>query len=145
MGLLTVDGEDPGQLTPQPGLDGLAALVDRVRDAGVPVQLTVAGEPRLVPPGVDLTAYRVIQEALTNTVKHATGATATVLVEYHPDHLRVDVTDTGGCGPQPAAAGTGRGLVGLRERVAVYGGKLRAGPRPTGGYRITATIPADTA
>jgi signal transduction histidine kinase len=120
-------------------------LVDRVRDAGVPVQLTVAGEPRLVPPGVDLTAYRVIQEALTNTVKHATGATATVLVEYHPDHLRVDVTDTGGCGPQPAAAGTGRGLVGLRERVAVYGGKLRAGPRPTGGYRITATIPADTA
>jgi signal transduction histidine kinase len=145
MGLLAVDGEDPGQLAPQPGLDGLAALVDRVREAGVPVQLTVVGEPRPVPPGVDLTAYRVIQEALTNTVKHATGATATVLVEYHPDHLRVDVTDTGGQDARPAPAGTGRGLVGLRERVAVYGGKLRAGPRPTGGYRITATIPADTA
>jgi signal transduction histidine kinase len=144
MGLLSVDGEAPGQLAPQPGLDGLAALVDRVCDAGVPVRLTVVGEPRPVPPGVGLTAYRVIQEALTNTVKHATGAAATVLVEYRADDLRVEVTDTGGRVGQPAAAGTGRGLVGLRERVAVYGGTLRAGLRPTGGYRVTATIPADT-
>jgi signal transduction histidine kinase len=90
--------------------------------------------------GVELTAYRVVQEALTNTVKHASGATASVLLGYEADHLRVEVTDTGGT-PAPSAAGNRRGLIGLRERLALYGGTLDAGPRVQGGYRVTAQIP----
>lgn len=144
MGLLTMDGPDPAgtvDLAPQPGLDRLEALVGRVRDTGVPVAVTVLGEVRPVPSGVELTAYRVIQEALTNMVKHAVGAVATVTVEYAPDRLRVEVTDTGGTPGPAAGTGAGHGLVGLRERVAVYGGSLHAGHRPAGGYRVTALIP----
>jgi signal transduction histidine kinase len=148
MGLLTMDdGPDPATaagLTPQPGLDRLAALVQRVRDTGIAVELTVAGPPRPLLPGVELAAYRVVQEALTNTVKHAMSATATVLVEYRPDRLRIEVTDTGGVAGVPATAGGGHGLIGLRERLAVYGGTLHAGPRLRGGYRVTAEIPLET-
>jgi signal transduction histidine kinase len=148
MGLLTMDGDgprpaDPTGLTPQPGLDRLEALVQRVRDTGTPVELTVAGRPRPLLPGVELTAYRVVQEALTNTVKHAAGATATVLVEYGTDQLRVEVADTGGTPGPSAAAGNGRGLIGLRERLAVYGGSLHAGRRLTGGYRVSALLPLE--
>ncbi|MEU4220746.1 histidine kinase [Actinoplanes sp. NPDC026623] len=148
MGLLTMDsgGPDPAgaaELTPQPGLDRLDALVDRVRDSGLPVELTRSGPPRPVPSGVELAAYRVVQEALTNTVKHAVGASATVAVEYGTDRLRVLVTDTGGEPRTPAAAGAGRGLIGLRERLAVYGGTLRAGRRLGGGYRVDAQIPLE--
>jgi signal transduction histidine kinase len=147
MGLLTMDdGPDSATaagLTPQPGLDRLAALVQRVRDTGIPVELTVAGTPRPLLPGVELAAYRVVQEALTNTVKHATSATATVLVEYHPDRLTIEVTDTGGAAGVPATAGGGHGLIGLRERLAVYGGTLQAGRRLRGGYRVTAEIPLE--
>ncbi len=101
MGLLAVDTDAPepagtADLTPQPGLDRLAALIGRVRETGLPVELTVTGERRAVPSGVELAAYRVVQEALTNTVKHATGATATVLVEYGAEQLRVEA-------PTPAA------------------------------------------
>ncbi|WP_117210527.1 sensor histidine kinase [Allorhizocola rhizosphaerae] len=145
MGLLTMDGSDPEGLAPQPGLDRLEALVQRVRDTGMPVELTVAGQPRPLLPGVELTAYRVVQEALTNTVKHAAGASASVLIEYGDDRLRVEATDTGG-GPAVSAAsgnGNGRGLLGLRERLAVYGGTLHAGPRLTGGYRVAAMIPLE--
>ena len=158
MGLLTMDtgagtsaaaGAEQGferaeseGLAPQPGLDRLEALVGRVRGAGVPVELTVSGAPRPLSPGVELAAYRVVQEALTNTVKHASGADARVRVSYGDDELHVEVTDTGGR-PGPAAAnGNGRGLIGLRERLAVYGGTLRNGPRPLGGYRVQALIPA---
>ncbi|MGI5152063.1 sensor histidine kinase [Plantactinospora sp. CA-294935] len=148
MGLLTMDsdGGDPagtGGLTPQPGLDRLEALVQRVRDAGTAVELTVSGQPRPLLPGIELTAYRVVQEALTNTVKHATGATATVLVEYGTEQLRVEATDTGGTPGVAAGTGNGHGLIGLRERLAVYGGTLRAGPRLRGGYRVTARIPLE--
>jgi signal transduction histidine kinase len=142
MGLLAVAADTPGDLTPQPGLDELEALVARVRDTGVPVELTVAGQRRPLPSGVELAAYRVVQEALTNTVKHAAGASAAVTVDYAADHLRVEVTDTGG-EPGPAAAGGGRGLIGLRERLAVYGATLRSGPRLLGGYRVTALIPLE--
>lgn len=148
MGLLTMDSDSPepaagADLTPQPGLDRLEALVQRVRDTGVPVELTVAGKPRPVPPGVELAAYRVVQEALTNTVKHAAGARATVVVEYTADRLRIEVTDTGGKPGASAATGNGRGLIGLRERLAVYGGTLQTGHRLTGGYRVTAQIPLE--
>lgn len=149
MGLLTMDSEGPApaattDLVPQPGLSRLEALVQRVRDTGIPVELTVAGQPRPLLPGIELTAYRVVQEALTNTVKHAVGATATALVEYGTDHLRVEVVDTGGTPDPSAATGNGRGLIGLRERLAVYGGTLHAGRRLTGGYRISAQIPLET-
>ncbi|WP_234363128.1 sensor histidine kinase [Streptomyces formicae] len=155
MGLLTMADEDPEaddsadpvgttavDLAPQPGLDQLASLVGRVRDAGLPVGLTVKGLPRPLPPGLELAAYRVVQEALTNTVKHAVGASAAVTVDYGPELLRVEVTDTGG---RPGAgAGSGRGLIGLRERLAVHDGTLDSGRRLTGGYRVEARIPLET-
>ncbi|AXG78924.1 sensor histidine kinase [Streptomyces paludis] len=156
MGLLTMGSGDGGtdgaadpadeaaELAPQPGLDQLEALVGRVREAGLEVGLTVTGPPREIPPGVGLAAYRVVQEALTNTVKHAVGATATVTVSYAADALRVDVTDTGGRPGAGAATGNGRGLIGLRERLAVYGGTLHAGRRVTRGYRVEALIPLET-
>ncbi|MFF0013809.1 sensor histidine kinase [Streptomyces sp. NPDC005374] len=133
-----------GELAPQPGLDQLDALLGRVRDTGLPVDLTVTGRPRPLPPGLELAAYRVVQEALTNTVKHAFGATAVVRVEHGPELLRVEVTDTGGRPGAGAAAGSGRGLIGLRERLAVYDGTLHAGRRLTGGYRVEALIPLET-
>ncbi|MFJ9694771.1 sensor histidine kinase [Kitasatospora sp. NPDC101183] len=149
MGLLTIDSEtaeDPAagaDLSPQPGLDRLDALLDGVRRAGLPVALTVRGEPRPVPSGVGLAAYRVVQEALTNTVKHAGGAEAAVTVEYAPDRLRVEVVDSGGRRTGAASTGNGRGLLGLRERLAVYGGTLHTGPRTRGGYRVKALIPLE--
>lgn len=154
MGLLTPDSEDRGTeqeeetdshagLAPQPGLEQLDTLVGRVRDAGLPVALTVSGPPRPLPPGVELTAYRVVQEALTNTVKHASGATAAVTVDYGPERLRVEVTDTGGHRGGGALAGNGRGLIGLRERLAVYEGTLNTGRRLNGGYRVEALIPLE--
>lgn len=150
MGLLTIDSESADNpaagagLSPQPGLGRLETLVHGVRQAGLPVELTVRGERRAVPPGVELAAYRVVQEALTNTVKHAGGAHAAVTVEYAPDRLLVEVTDTGGRPTGAAATGNGRGLLGLRERLAVYGGTLHTDPRPRGGYRVKALIPLES-
>ncbi|MFE6160158.1 sensor histidine kinase [Streptomyces sp. NPDC056486] len=156
MGLLTMDGEgeppggaeDPGgtadELAPQPGLDQLDKLVGRVRDAGLPVDLTVTGPPCEIPPGIELAVYRVVQEALTNTVKHASGATASVTLERRPDRLRVAIADTGGRPGEGAVTGNGRGLIGLRERLAVYDGTLHTGRRLTGGYRVEALIPLET-
>ncbi|MGP4011877.1 sensor histidine kinase [Streptomyces sp. 4N124] len=144
MGLLTMaaDGSPENvDLAPQPGLGRLPELVDRVRGTGVPVELTVTGTPCELPAGVDLAAYRVVQEGLTNAVKHASGASVTVAVEYAPGELRVDVQDSGGV-PTPAE-GNGRGLIGLRERLAVYGGTLHNGRRPRGGYRVRAVIPVE--
>ncbi|MCO6009649.1 histidine kinase [Actinoallomurus purpureus] len=143
MGLLTMD-EAPADLTPQPGLNRLDALIGGVRHAGMTVELTVTGHQRPVPPGVELAAYRVVQEALTNTVKHASGATAGVVVDYAADHLRVEVTDTGGRPSTALSPGRGRGLIGLRERLALYGGTIDAGPRPSGGYRVKALMPLET-
>jgi signal transduction histidine kinase len=155
MGLLTArtDGRGPDRtdaaandldqadLAPQPGLDQLGALVGRVRDTGVPVTLTVTGNPRPLPPGIGLAAYRTVQEALTNTVKHAVGASAEIIVGYEPQALRLEIADSGGTAGPSAATGNGRGLIGLRERLAVYGGSLDAGRRPTGGFRVRAVIP----
>lgn len=150
MGLLGRDSDhaEPGDadLTPQPGLDRLQALVARVRDAGLPVELDITGPVRSLLPGVELAAYRVVQEALTNTMKHASGATATVSVDYGAEKMRVEIVDTGGASKavaDTAGIGDGRGLVGLRERLAVYGGSLQAGRRLTGGYRVEAVIPVE--
>ncbi|MGW7664860.1 sensor histidine kinase [Streptomyces sp. NPDC054756] len=145
MGLLTMDGDadpaaDPG-LAPQPGLDQLDVLVDRVRATGVPVELTVTGTPAPLAAGPGLAVYRVVQEALTNVVKHAVGARVTVSVGHTPEAVRVEVSDTGGTPAAPAGPGGGRGLLGLRERLAVYGGTLEAGPRPTRGFRVRAVLP----
>ncbi|WP_042377228.1 sensor histidine kinase [Streptacidiphilus melanogenes] len=149
MGLLTMEGsaapdaEQQPELAPQPGLDGLDALVERIRLTGIRIDLTVSGERRALPPGVELTAYRVVQEALTNMVKHATGADALVQVDYGPRELSVDVANTEGRPGEAAATGGGKGLLGLRERLALYGGTLHTGPRLTGGYRVKALIPLD--
>ncbi|MEU6846594.1 histidine kinase [Streptomyces sp. NPDC046716] len=146
MGLLTMNAEGPdpagtADLAPQPGLERIPELVAGVRDTGLDVTLTSTGQAAHVPSGMGLAAYRIVQEALTNTVKHARGATATVRVDHTPDTLRIEIADTGGAADASAATGNGHGLIGLRERLAVYGGTLNAGPRPAGGYRVEALIP----
>lgn len=148
MGLLTMNAEGPdpaatADLAPQPGLDRLPELAAGVRDTGLSVTLNITGQPHAVPSGVGLAAYRIVQEALTNTVKHASGAAATVTVDHAPDALHIEVTDTGGSTLSAASTGNGHGLIGLRERLAVYGGTLHTGPRPGGGYHLEAVIPLD--
>ncbi|MFD9487324.1 sensor histidine kinase [Streptomyces sp. NPDC059991] len=141
-------------LSPQPSISRLGPLVDRIAFAGLPVEMRVSGEPRPLPTGIDVTAYRIIQEGLTNALKHGDGAKAEVTVRYADHYLRVEVLNTGpsvlaGGAPAPKepgrgpADGTGRGLLGLRERVAVYGGDLDARRRLGGGYRVRARIPLD--
>ncbi|MBB4694001.1 signal transduction histidine kinase [Actinoplanes abujensis] len=145
MGLLSTPVLEGGPEAPQPGIEGLPALVGRMRDAGVPVLLTVVGDERPIAPGIGLTAYRVVQEALTNMVRHAPGATAMVLVEYTGDALRIEVANTEPTGPAASGPTGGRGLIGLRERLTVYGGSLRAEARPGEGYLVEALIPLETA
>jgi signal transduction histidine kinase len=128
-------------LEPQPGLGQLDALTERVRSAGTPVDVTVSLPRDPLPPGVDLAAYRVVQEALTNTIRHAPGAEASVTIGHADNCLDIEVTDTGAVRGAPSTDGNGRGLIGLRERLAVYEGDLTAGPTLAGGYRITARIP----
>ncbi|MDX6554570.1 MAG: hypothetical protein QOD86_765 [Miltoncostaeaceae bacterium] len=139
VGLLREDGPDL-PLAPQPGLGRLVALVGQVRDAGLPVELAVEGAPVGVPPGVDLSAFRIVQEALTNALKHAGPARARVLLRYEPDGIWLDVSDdgTGGAG---GADGMGHGLAGIRERVALFGGDMDAGPREGGGFAVRARLP----
>ncbi|MEU7576309.1 histidine kinase [Streptomyces sp. NPDC041068] len=142
MGLLAApDDERPDGLEPQPGLAQLDALVARVRAAGTAVGIDVSLPPDPLPPGVDLAAYRVVQEALTNTIKHARGARAFVTIGCIGDCLEIEVTDTGGGEGAPPVEGNGRGHMGLRERLAVYQGELTAGPTGAGGYRVRARIP----
>jgi signal transduction histidine kinase len=135
-------GEPEAVLVPQPGLGQVGALVDRVRAAGLPAELVIEGA-RDLPPGVDLAAYRVVQEALTNVLKHAGGARAVIRLVYSERELVITVTDDGGpAGYGPRGTG-GRGLIGLRERLGLYGGELDAGPRPGGGWRVRASIPLE--
>ncbi|MFH0177068.1 sensor histidine kinase [Streptomyces cacaoi] len=146
MGLLLMNSGDDieaasADTAPPAGLDQVEELVGRVRASGLPVELTVTGVRRHVPAGIDLAAYRVVQEALTNTMKHATGARAAVTIAYGEADLGVEVTDTGGTPSARAATGDGHGLLGLRERLDVYGATLRNGPAPDGGYRVAALIP----
>jgi signal transduction histidine kinase len=140
------DGARAGQdLRPQPGLGQLRPLVDRVAAAGLPVQLHVGDVPPGIPPGPDLAAFRVVQEALTNVIKHAGKPQTSVSVDYCDGDLLVEVADTGPpiAATGPTLPGTGRGLLGLRERMALYGGELAAGRGPDGGWLVRARIPAD--
>jgi signal transduction histidine kinase len=131
-------------LAPVPGLAALSDVAARVREAGVPVDVVVRGERPAIPTGVDLAAYRIAQEALTNVLKHAGRARASVVVEYGLDAVHVEVTDDGRGAAAPVvstvANGSGQGLVGMRERAALYDGSVEAGPRPGGGYRVAATL-----
>ncbi|MDG4819759.1 sensor histidine kinase [Micromonospora sp. WMMD956] len=140
--VLRTDAEPAADLAPQPGLAGIGPLVEQVREAGLPVTLRVEGEPGPLEEGVALTVYRIVQEALTNALKHAGEATAVVRLTFGAAYLAVEVTDTGR-GPTPGAVRIGHGLVGMRERVGLYGGTLRAGARPGGGYRVYARIPVE--
>jgi signal transduction histidine kinase len=133
-------GEDEPATTPQPGLDRLDALVEQVRAAGLRVDLRVEGEPTQLPAGVDLSAYRIVQEALTNTLKHAGRADAEVIVRFEPSAVEVEVLDNGS-GPSTHPNGFGHGLVGMRERVALYGGSLEAGSRNGHGFVVRARLP----
>jgi signal transduction histidine kinase len=138
LGMLRTDDEEVA-LAPQPSLAHLDALVKHVRDAGLPVEVRVEGRPRDLAPGIDLSAYRIVQEALTNALKHAGRAQAVVLVRYGDDLLELEVVDTGAGGAN--GGGSGHGLAGMRERVAVFGGELESGPRGDGGYAVRATLP----
>jgi signal transduction histidine kinase len=138
-GVLRADGERPS-LAPQPGLDQLDRLVAETQGAGQPVEVVVEGTAVPLSPGLGLAAYRIVQEAVTNVRKHAPGGQVTVRLRYGEADLDVWVEDTGGPPGDPADAG-GLGLVGMRERVALYGGTLEAGPRPGGGFRVRARLP----
>jgi signal transduction histidine kinase len=138
--LLGVAGDGSAALAPQPGLPHLEALVDQVRAAGLTVELALEGETRDVPAGVELSAYRVIQEALTNTLRHAFASRVWVFVRRRAGELEVEVLDDG-VGPPTLAAADGRGLVGMRERVSLFGGELVTGARPEGGFRVRARFP----
>jgi signal transduction histidine kinase len=165
VGLLRQPDQLSPALSPAPGLGDLAHLVEQVRAAGVPVELDLRGQPASLPPGVELSLYRIVQEALTNVVKHAGPASARVRISFEQSAVEIAVTDNGR-GATSAGAGNGahsdrltplsssideapgnelvhHGIIGMRERVALFGGSLTAGPGPGGGFRVTAHLPLD--
>jgi signal transduction histidine kinase len=132
------DGEE-AELLPQPGLDSLDTLLAEIGRAGLPVELHVDGKPFALPRGIDLSAYRIVQEGLTNALKHAHASEADVTVRYRPDELEIEVRDNGwGSGKSD---GLGHGLIGVRERVKIYGGKMTAGKPPEGGFVLSTRLP----
>jgi signal transduction histidine kinase len=130
---------DEAELLPQPGLDGLDSLLDEIGRAGLPVELHVDGKPFPLPRGVDLSAYRIVQEGLTNALKHAHASDADVTVRYRPDELEIEVRDNGHGGA--TSDGLGQGLIGVRERVKIYGGKMSAGAAIEGGFVLSTRLP----
>lgn len=139
LGAMRHDEDDGLDLTPQPGLDMLPGLLADVRAAGLDVQLVVDGEPRPLPRGLDLSAYRILQEGLTNVLKHADAQVATVRIRYGPTQVELEVCDDGR-GPT-GSDGLGHGLVGIGERVKIYGGELTAGPTDGGGFALHVRLP----
>ncbi len=136
--------EDPVDFIPQPGLGQLGSLVERMGNAGLAVDLQIHGDRGPVPPGVDISAYRIVQEALTNVLKHAETDQARVQVRDADGVVEIEVTDSGtGPARTPAEPAPGHGLTGMRERVALYGGTLDAGPSPGGGWRLLARLPKE--
>ncbi|WP_433349912.1 sensor histidine kinase [Microtetraspora malaysiensis] len=141
VGVLRDDRTSGGEYAPQPGLEQLADLIDQVRASGLPVDFTMSGPQHEVPDGEQLVIYRIIQEALTNTLKHGgPGVSASVQVEYGAHDVTLTVSDDGR-GASAARAADGHGLIGMRERVGMYGGTVHAAPRPGGGFRVTARLP----
>ena len=126
-------------LAPQPGLHDVPKLLEGLSSAGLPVELEVSGDSRQLPAGIDLSAYRVVQEALTNVLRHSRDARAHVLLSYDRDAIGIEVTDDGQASPNEGSRGLG--LLGMRERVALYGGTVDAGPRPTGGFSVHVHLP----
>jgi len=139
LGILRSEDEQLA-IGPQPGLGSLQSLVEQMRASGLPVQLRIEGEPVHLPAGIDLSAYRIVQEALTNVVKHAGDASAEVVIRYGARALELDVVDDGH-GRTPSRNGSGHGLIGMHERVALYGGTLEAGNPDGGGYAVRARLP----
>jgi signal transduction histidine kinase len=135
------DGEQLRALAPQPSFDDLEELMERTRAAGLPASVRVEGEPVTLAPGLSLCAYRVVQEALTNAIKHAGPASAEVSVRWAADALELEVADDGRGDAEPRLEPGGHGLVGMRERAALHGGTIEAGPGPTGGFAVRARIP----
>ncbi len=143
--LLGAVRSDEAELAPQPGLSLLPELVDQVRRAGLDVDLRVDGRPRPLSAGLDLAAYRVVQEALTNTIKHARASTADVRVVYDGARVELVVADDGiGAPTNGSGAKGGHGLIGMRERVALYGGELETTARPEGGFVVHAVLPVES-
>jgi signal transduction histidine kinase len=144
LGVLRQEDEPQGELAPVPGLADLETLLAEVAKAGLAVKLQVEGTPSPLPAGLDLSAYRIVQEALTNVVKHAGPTRAQVVVGFRDQDVRVEVTDDGRgavTSVSDGRAGTGHGLIGMRERVQAFGGDLEVGPRPDGGFRVAARLP----
>jgi signal transduction histidine kinase len=139
LGVLRMEPENTDPYDPTPGLDGIDDLAERIRTAGVPVQLIVIGDRRPLTPGVDLCAYRIVQESLTNVLKHAAPARATVTLRYELDQFIAQVSDDGR--NAPTGHGDGHGLIGMTERAKLYGGTLTAAPRPEGGFEVILTVP----
>ena len=140
LGAMRADGA-AAELAPQPSLDRLDALAAEVGRAGLPVTVHVEGEPVRLPPGIDLSAYRIVQEGLTNALKHARAAHADVTVRYRPDWIELEVRDDGAGGAK--SDGLGHGLVGIRERVKIYGGEMTAGPANGGGFVLSTRLPLE--
>ena len=140
LGILKAEDHGNGR-APQPGLARLGELLDAMRASGLPVEAVVEGTPRALSLGVDLSAYRIVQEALTNSLRHAGGASARVVVRYEPDAVELEVADDGPGSPADPEASGGHGLIGMRERVQLFGGELEAGPRPGGGFLVRARLP----
>ena len=135
------DPAEEAELAPQPGTGELDALAASVRAAGLPVNLVIDGDLAAIPAAVDVSVYRIVQEALTNVLKHAGPARAEVTIGCEQDTVTIEVTDNGTGQPGNGSPGGGHGLAGMRERAAVFGGELAAGPRPGGGYAVRARLP----
>jgi signal transduction histidine kinase len=145
LGILRTEEDEP-ELPPQPGLEQLHALAGRFEDAGLPVEITIEGNEVPLPRSLDQSAYRILQEALTNALRHAGGTIAHVAVRYRNDRLELEVANDGreDRRPQNHHPGGGRGLIGIRERVALFGGDLEAGPRAGGGFVVRCRFPLTT-
>ena len=144
LGILRPSEAEAAPFGPQPGLGQVDRLAEQFTDAGLPVEVNVAGEPHKLPTSLDLSAYRIVQEALTNALKHAGPARARVAISYVADKLELDIVDDGqGPGDDGQNAGVGRGLIGMRERVSLFGGELDVGPAAEGGFRVHATLPLE--
>ncbi|WP_285777439.1 sensor histidine kinase [Microtetraspora sp. NBRC 13810] len=144
LGVLRSEEAEPEEVrhAPQPTLDRLGELVDNVRGAGQTITTRITGEPRPLSPGIELSAFRIVQEALSNVMRHAPGTEARVEVGYRRDALTIRVTNTAPDAPAPSCPAAGHGLLGMRERAAMLGGELAVGPTPGGGYEVTAVLPA---
>ncbi len=140
LGVLRTDQGEP-ERAPQPGLGHLLSLLAQVRQAGLPVELVLQGDPRPLPAGIELSAYRIVQEALTNTLKHAGPTRATVVLGFHPEVLELQICDDGQGGTPDLVYG--HGLVGMQQRAALLGGELLAGPGSGGGFQVTARLPVN--